>query len=432
EGTRIDLPEFDTTAAVVVTTDLSREGRVHRWQENTRKRFARTAAFWARQQAWAQYTKTAEVHGLICKAGGPDIADALKLFQQSADQIKEASKLTENEQPELAYLAARRALRPLRIIAREHWKQAIETLDAPSASPFAVSFYSLPQHWELARFVRTSRAAGNALPHGGFELNQAAGTGAAVSSLPGWKVRSATLDGLVPEAAIIDTTTDGVQDPPVAPAPVETSRNAPGRPVPDAATRAALTPRPTLGSHALMLLLDGRKGAEPAEALERSFVAVDSPAIDLPPGSWARVTFWVKGGVGVSPDGLLAFDSAGGEPLGVRITATPTWKRCALYRRVPASGKLAVTFAVTGVGRVFIDDVAIEPLAAGSGPAVPAKPITALYQLDRTNLPKPRPLSDDTRTLPYPREYDPAKPPGETLPRPRELPDMEPPRVPRR
>lgn len=445
EGTQIDLPEFDTTAAVVFTTDLSSRSRVARWQENTRAKFARTAAYWARQQAWAQYTKTAEVHKLICAAGGPDIPDALKLFKQAADQIEEASKLTDNDQPELAYTAARRALRPLRIIAREHWKQATETLDAPSSSPFAVSFYSLPQHWELAKVVRTSRPGGNVLPHGGFELSEDAPrpekpdpavkpdpkarpevVGAAVSSLPGWKVRRATLDAVTPTAAVVNTDRDGVQDPPVPPPPPNPSRYAPGRPVPTDADRALLAPRPTLGRQCLYLRVEGQKGAEPTEALERSFVAVDSPAVDLPPGSLARISFWVKGSVGVSADGLMAFDSAGGEPLGVRVTYSPTWKRWTLYRRVPESGKLSVTFAVTGLGGGYIDDVAIEPLLPATGPSVPARPITALYQLDRTTAPKPLPLNEDLRTLPYPRDRDtspPKQPPGELLPLPRPGPE---------
>lgn len=414
EGTTVVLTEFDTTAAVVFTTDVSSTGRVYRWQENTRHKFARTAAYWARQQAWAQYTKTAEVHRLILAAGGPDIPDAKKLFALAADQYAEASKFTDNDQPEMAYQAARRALRPLRVIAREHWKQAVESLDAPNCSPFAVSFYSLPQHWQLAQTVRGSRPAGNALPHGGFELSAAVEEkGAAVTSLPGWKVRSTTLDGLLPSAAIINS--EGLKDP----EPIEVfnpSRYAPGRPVPNALTRFALTPRPTLGSHCLRLLVEQKPGAERVEALERTFVAVESPVVDLTPGAWVRVSFWAKGGVGVSADGLMAFDSAGGEPLGVRVNYANTWKRFNMYRRVPESGKLSVTFAVTGVGAMWLDDVNIEPLVPGGGPV--ARPFNALYQLDRGNLPKPRPLGDDLRTLPPPKEATPPRP-GELLPLPR-------------
>jgi hypothetical protein len=191
--------------------------------------------------------------------------------------------------------------------------------------------------------------------------------------------------------------------------------------VPTAATRAALAPRPCLDGHCLFLALTGKAGEEPVQALERSFVAVDSPAVDLPPGTWVRVGFWVKGAVGVSADGLMVFDSAGGEPLGVRVGYSPAWKRHTLYRRVPESGKLSVTFAVTGVGSAYVDDVTVEPLVPASGPVTPAKPITALYQLDRGSLPKPRPLSEDTRTLPYPKDFDPTKP-GEKLPQPRPVP----------
>jgi hypothetical protein len=60
------------------------------------------------------------------------------------------------------------------------------------------------------------------------------------------------------------------------------------------------------------------------------------------------------------------FDSAGGEPLGVRLTV-PTkgpngWQRLALYRTVPASGVIQVAAALTGIGTVYFDDLQIEPL----------------------------------------------------------------------
>ena len=58
----------------------------------------------------------------------------------------------------------------------------------------------------------------------------------------------------------------------------------------------------------------------------------------------------------------MAFDTAGGEPLGVRVIHTGGWKQYHLYRRVPANGKVAVTFALTGIGRALVDDVKIEPL----------------------------------------------------------------------
>jgi hypothetical protein len=73
-------------------------------------------------------------------------------------------------------------------------------------------------------------------------------------------------------------------------------------------------------------------------------------------------------------DGALFYDSAGGEPLAVRLTgATKKWKQYTLYRRVPASGNIQVTLALMGLGKVYFDDVKIEPLA--SSDAAPIKTV---------------------------------------------------------
>src|SRR5262249_47669368 len=97
--------------------------------------------------------------------------------------------------------------------------------------------------------------------------------------------------------------------------------------------------------------------------LEKTFVAVHSPAVRLRPGSLVRISAWVKtSGVGGSVDGAMFYDSAGGAALAVRIISEPRWKKFSLYRRVPASGQLNVTLATTGSGKVYFDDVRIEPL----------------------------------------------------------------------
>src|SRR5262249_60862479 len=83
----------------------------------------------------------------------------------------------------------------------------------------------------------------------------------------------------------------------------------------------------------------------PPQAVERTVVAVDSPPAEFAPGSLVRVSFWVKVPTPIlaSADGLIVFDSAGGEPLGVRVRHSAKWKQYHLYRRVPADGKVAVT-----------------------------------------------------------------------------------------
>jgi len=77
-----------------------------------------------------------------------------------------------------------------------------------------------------------------------------------------------------------------------------------------------------------------------------------------------RVSGWVRipKPITATADGALLFDSAGGEPLAVRLTDKTDWRKIVLYRNVPASGSLNVSLVLTGIGRVFFDDLRVEPL----------------------------------------------------------------------
>ena len=84
---------------------------------------------------------------------------------------------------------------PLRMLMRAHWERAVKTLDDPIASPYAVSYFTLPRHWELANIVRTSALGENALPGGNFEAARpATNRGAVVSTLRGWTVQEVAID----------------------------------------------------------------------------------------------------------------------------------------------------------------------------------------------------------------------------------------------
>ena len=389
-GTEITLREFDTTAAIVFTTDLSEKGKVVRWQDNTRHKLSPTVAHWAREQAVVQYNKALTVHGKILAAGGPNFPEANDLFCEAKKLIDRASLFTDNNQPDLAYREARRALRPIRVLMREHWNKAVEPLDSPSSSPYAVSFFSLPRHWELTKYIQQTRPVGNVLAHGTFELGgPTPPEGAAVSSVPGWLTRKTFLDPVVGIASIVQTDADGIIDPPAERQPYKKDRNfVPGRIVPTAADIIDSLPRPDLGRHCLRLQIRPKPAKEgetkPPVALERSFLAVDSPTAEFAPGSWVRISFWVKiakPGIVSSADGVLVYDTNGGEPLAIRLLAHDRWKQYHMYRQVPETGKLGLTLALTGMGTVYFDDVRMEPMA----PFAVAPSTTKSEQ-----LPKPR------------------------------------------
>jgi hypothetical protein len=99
----------------------------------------------------------------------------------------------------------------------------------------------------------------------------------------------------------------------------------------------------------------------------------------LQPGTLVRISGWVKvpKPITASVDGAMLYDSSGGEPLALRFTAATPWKKFTTYRWVPANGQIFVTCALSGLGTVFFDDIRVEPLPSGNGPATPPVPDTA-------------------------------------------------------
>jgi hypothetical protein len=398
DGVKIVIPEFDLVSPIVFTDDLAPNGLVVWWQDHARK-FGRLAARWAIDLAVEEYQKTLTIHQRLATEHGVMVKDADRLFAE-ADRLRvSADRYFAHEQYKPAYQEATRALRPLRVVARDHWEQAARSLDVPTASPYAVSLYSLPRHWELFNEVQTGQLAANRLPGGTFEVpgGEVPAQGLAVATIPGWHARYGSLDKVVPVAAIVPSA--GKEDNRIAREPPKRPRGpwSPGRPakLPD---EGYVPPAPELGKACLMLQLqrqqvrdkDG-KAVTTGSALESTFLAVDSPVVSLPPGSLVRISGWVKlaGGVQGSADGVLIYDDAGGEPLAYRVLDTNeadvtngpargVWKQFHLYRRVPQTGQLGVTLALTGVGTAYFDDVRIEPiLSPGRAPAAPPRPTTA-------------------------------------------------------
>ena len=378
-GTELTVNEFDLVCPIVFTSDNTANGLVVWWQDHCRK-YGRVAAQWALDLAKEEYEKVRVTHlklvGLGATVPGADalLMETHKYYQEG--QVNFAAQLYDK-----AYLDATRALRPLRLLMHDHWKQATATLDVPTASPYAVSFFSLPRHWELFREVQSARVGQSVLPHGGFEVPwQVPDTGLRLENLPGWTARAGTLDGDRVAVAAGIVRAEKLMDnrkPKEAPKRPRSVFN-PSRAIhsPD---EGYLPPPPELGKSVLKLEMRAKgllsKDGKPlpfTTPLERAFLAVDSPPVKLPPGTLVRVSGWIKiegdKDVQGSTDGVLFYDDAGGEPLAVRILHTRAelpvgvWKQFHLYRRVPATGQMALTVALTGIGVAYFDDLRIEPL----------------------------------------------------------------------
>jgi hypothetical protein len=348
-GHKITLDEFSLTSIIVFTADLGRPDSLQVRFQNEVRANSRLAAQYAHDQAEEELAKVSKVEAELEQAGHT-LPDGAKLLEKAREYLDRCQDHRRSGAHGEAYLDAQRALRPVRILMRAQWEKALKgydvPLDTPVASPYAVSFFTLPRHWRLMDQLRGLQPAANVLPDGNFESpsNQ---------KPAGWLMQEAVLD---------DVKTRAVR---VAEAPQE-------------------------GRQCLLLEIKPKDEQLPPLALQRTFLAVHSPAVHLPPGTWVRISAWVKipAPIGSSPDGALLYDDAGGEPLAVRLTA-PTksetsipgtaatqsspWKKYTLYRQVPAKGTINVTLALTGLGKVYFDDVRIEPLVAGGAPVTAAK-----------------------------------------------------------
>ncbi|HJT79523.1 MAG TPA: hypothetical protein VJ739_20165, partial [Gemmataceae bacterium] len=328
-GTQVILPEFGLTGAVVFTADNGPTGLVVRLQDQAR-RTRKLAAQWAHDLAEVELQKVARIYAEL-EQTNHRVNDGQERLTRAREHLQRCAREWNDGEYSEAYLEAKRAVRPLGILMRETWEQAAGDLDAPVASPYAVSYFTLPQHWQFASQLKQAVSLGNALPHGDFE--QAANVPAET-----WTAQTITLDEVELSARRV---TDG----------------------------------PHEGKQCLELEIKPKKNEQAPGALERTFLGIHSPAVRLQPGTLVRISGWVRlpSAVSASADGALLYDSAGGEPLAVRLTgAIKKWKQFTWYRRVPASGTINVTLALTGLGKAYFDDVRIEPLRPGAAGQVTA------------------------------------------------------------
>lgn len=329
KGTKVTLPEFGLTSMVVFTSDTNLMGK---FQDQARAR-RQLAAQWAHDLAVYEYEKVAKVHIELEKMG-VTLPDGNQLLENSRTRWQKSKELWEARNFAEAYHEAERSLRPLRILMRAHWVKAVGGMDSPVTSPYAVSYYTLPKHWQFMSQKTNTTVGGNVLKGGDFELppDRVQDT---------WKLEKVSLDEAEMLAArVSDMKADRKEtDKSKAESPIE-------------------------GKQCLMMQVKPRADRKNAPGLERTTLALTSSGVQLPPGSLVQISasVCIPAPIKGSPDGALIYDSAGGEPLAMRWTEPMAWKKFTVYRKVPASGVVNVTLAMTGIGTVYFDDVRIEPL----------------------------------------------------------------------
>lgn len=415
-GIRFNVPDFGTTALVLVTTDLTLPDRIRAAINPVRSMAVRLAI----EQAEHQLRWVADINGRLLadghalydptdpKApklppGAPTPRDEAALLEKSEELIRSAREAVEREDYQIAWNEARRAGRPLRILMSAHWSKAYAEMvkfaapypeDAPKrrvsvdrrtpepkavkkpprplvlpvASPPCLSFNLLPQHYIWLEWMRKSFGT-NLVPSGTFD---AAPTLAALES-QGWTDVSHTSVGITTRIETVPSTRDG--------------------------RRRLLK---------LNVKATDQKGIDKLPPyLDFPIAAIRSPEVEVKAGQFLRISVdianprWHTHGHG----GVIVRDSIGGEPMQFRTNAILVdLTKVVLFRRAPADGVMTVTLGMAAYGDAYFNDFKVE-VAEGPGESTPAD------LAGRSRPPVPDPTTPPLPDPATPPPADPATPP---------------------
>jgi hypothetical protein len=277
------------------------------------------AAELARRLAADELSQVAAVDQALA-ASGHTLAAAPAWRAAAERALADSEAAASRDDPAAALAHARTALVPLAAWKRAHWQSSVERFGTPASTPLGTSFATLPHLWRFAARLDAAPPGNNLLPGGDCE-------DLAAMMAHGWRHKQLVQPGIQGNAGLVPA-------------------------------------GPHSGTACLRLVLAPDNVDEPPVLVESAPLWVTSPEIEVGPGRVVEIAGYVRvpRPITGSVDGLMIFDSAGGIDLAERIGESRQWRRFVLYRAADASGRIRVTFALSGLGEAFLDDVTIRPL----------------------------------------------------------------------
>jgi hypothetical protein len=321
-GMQVTIDEFQLASLVLITPDPVVVNTLNRRLAATAQR----AADLERELA-ARTLAELEATDRLLPRRANEAPQALEWLKKARAELETANKaLAAGDRPN-AFQASRRALGPLEQFKRLRWEQAATGEKSLTGSPFLAAFDTLPAQWHLVDALHLGLAGPNRLPGGDCENLQ--GMMAA-----GWRHVEHPLSGV---RSIVELS----------------SANA------------------HTGYNSLHLKVQLSDPEEIPGLVETAPVWVVTAPVPVRAGELLAIRGFVRVPTAItgSTDGLAVIDSIGGEALAERIGQTKNWTPFVLYRMAPRDGPLTVTFALTGFGEAWIDDVTIQAI----GRAVPGQ-----------------------------------------------------------
>ncbi|MEX2285700.1 MAG: hypothetical protein WD648_01345 [Planctomycetaceae bacterium] len=384
-GVEITLPFFDTTAAVIFTSNPQVINEIRDKIKQLSPESARVSV----ELAKAKLERTSLVNDELetLDHGQADAPQQLARARQTLQQAEAAlARQSYHEAREMSGYV----LQSLRSLQSAHWDEAVETFGSPIASPYTVCFQTLPDHWRMIDRLgkSTYNVDSNLLRSGDFED--------------------------------IDT---------MKLAKWEHAQNA----VENVRADAELYPSAQQGRYCLRLIAVPQAGKDAPEAVTEAPVTVTTPPMPVRAGQIIHISGWVKVSTSITgnPNGAILYDSLLGTVGALRwYEATDRWERFVAVREVQRSGEFTITMSLTGLGVVQFDDLRAVPhnpapeAIADRDQTKSAAPPSRLRFWDR--LPGFRPRREGANAPAGSQENNEA-PPSATGKAPEEKPANEPP-----
>ena len=259
------------------------------------------------------------------------------MFRTTKEALDFAKNLADRTPPDYAraYLQAERATRGLRVVGRSLWQEATRHDLNPCMTPVSVSFATLPLYLSAYQRTNGAKLGANRLPGGDMEMR--------TLEQAGWEPMSHKVAGAFVAQKEIS---------PIA------KRS---------------------GQTGLRLVVAPDSATKPKQ-LETVPLWVATPPMLVRVGEMICVNGWIRipQPLESTVDGLMIFDSIGGEELALRFLHTAgEWREFAFYRNVPADANYYVFIALGGFGEVHLDDIRVSAVQFDMQqmPVQPAAPV---------------------------------------------------------
>ena len=131
------------------------------------------------------------------------------------------------------------------------------------------------------------------------------------------------------------------------------------------------------GRGAIKLSAAAHEGERLGGGYEGTIAILSSPPVPIESGQAIRIDAMIRTiGFGGPHQGILVYDSLGGQEMGVLVRAASEWTPVRLYRQSTGEREVRVVFEVIGDGEAIIDEVSVKAWTPEPLPRLPLRPLS--------------------------------------------------------